>query len=267
MVLVLVVWLNGAIRSPDQPLKVLALAWLFVLDTVINSVYTALFGASWFIVLAQHLNDEPTSGKGVPGADTINDTAGFTDPEHNVSKVDVVATPASGVLTGQDAVAAGTPSEGLSAAGTPAVFQSGSMASVTVISALWAIRLYFCLIILSYARSHLRNYVLTTSTTYTHTSDPTMAENPFREGREEGAGWKGKLGRIMLSAPTKRYWLGREENEEEWVRTTQGRFGAGGQKGLRIKVPENGVGERERRARSGTGPPPMYKPKGGKAPQ
>lgn len=235
---------------------------------MINSVYTGLFGASWFIVLARHLNDEPTvPGKGVPGADTINDTAGFTDPEHNVSKVDVVATPAPGALTGQDAVAAGTPSSNLSAAGTPAIFQSGSMASITVISFLWILRFYFCLIILSYARSHLRNYVLTTSTTYTHTSDPTMAENPFREGREEGSGWKGKLGRIMLSAPTKRYWLGREENEDEWVRSTQGRFG--GQKGLRIKVPaeSNGVGERERRARSGTGPPPMHKPKGGKVPQ
>ncbi|KAH0156018.1 hypothetical protein KCU82_g10453, partial [Aureobasidium melanogenum] len=82
-----------------------------------------------------------------------------------------------------------------------------------------------------------------------------LAENPFREGREEGEGWKGRLGRIMTSVG-KRYWLGKDD-EDEWVRGTGERFT--NKKRLNIRVPEPGVGERERRARSGTGPPPMVK--------
>jgi hypothetical protein len=138
---------------------------------------------------------------------------------------------------------------------------------LSVIALLWIIRVYFCLVVLSYARGVVRSYVLTTSTGYTHTEDPTMAENPFREGREEGEGWKGKVGRSLLQFPTKKYWLGREENEgeNEWVRSTSGRFS--GKKDLRIKVPEPGVDERVRRARSGTGPPPPPSAKNVKAPQ
>lgn len=55
--------------------------------------------------------------------------------------------------------------------------------------------------------------------------------------------------------PTKRFWLGRVESEEEWVKATSGQFESGRGTGLKPKVPENGVGERARRARSGTGPP------------
>jgi hypothetical protein len=231
-----------------------ALAWLYVIDTVVNSVYTALFGLSWFVVLAQSLNKPIPIGPDVstaPGAGTIDDTAGFTNPEFNATKVNVIAEPAPGLLDGQKAIAYGSQYGSLGAA----IFQSGSMASLTVLGVLWIIRAYFCIIVMSYARSILRQYVASTSTTYSQSDEPTLAENPFRAGREEGAGWRGKLGRLMLRFPTKRYWLGRDESEDEWVRATSGRFESGRGTGLRIKVPENGVGERERRARSGTGPP------------
>lgn len=260
IILGLISWLFSAIRQPEQPLKVVGLAFILIIDSVINAIYTSMFGASWFIVLAQHLNDGKVD-TGVPGAGTIDETSGFTSPEHNVTNVEVIATPAEGAKPGQ--VATAYSEEGVTLAG--AVFESGSMASITVIALLWILRVYFCLVVLSYARGVVRSYVLTTSTGYTHTEDPTMAENPFREGREEGEGWKGKVGRTLLQFPTKKYWLGREENEgeNEWVRSTSGRFS--GRKDLRIKVPEPGVGERERRARSGTGPPPP--PKNVKAPQ
>ena len=262
IVLFLVCWLAQSIRKPSQPLHNLALAWVFVIDSVVNSVYTTLFGTGWFIVLARNL------GKQVPahlpmGEGTIDDTAGFTSPEHNATRVDVIAEPGPGVLDGQTAVAYGTQYGNLGAA----VFQSGSMASLTVIGLLWIARVYFCLVVMSYARTMVRQYIANTSTGYSASEDPTLAENPFRAGREEGAGWKGKLGRSMLRFPTKRYWLGRDESEDEWVRATSGRFESGRGTGLRIKVPEQGVGERERRARSGTGPPlPALGPKG-KAPE
>jgi hypothetical protein len=248
----IVAWLYPAIRKPEEPLKIVALAWIYVLDTVINSVYTALFGAGWFLVLARELN-QPVSFKGdVAGSETIDDTAGFTNPQYNATKVDVVAVPGPGLLDGQTAIAYGSQYGSLG----DAIFHSGSIASLTVIGLLWIVRTYFCILLMSYARSILRQYVASTSTDYSHADDPAMAENPFRREREEGAGWKGKLGRFMLRFPTKRYWLGKDEAEDEWVRATSGRFESGRGTGLRIKVPENGVGERERRARSGTGPPP-----------
>lgn len=109
---------------------------------------------------------------------------------------------------------------------------------------------------MSHARSVLRGYIASTSTSYSQSDDPALAENPFRPEREEGAGWKGALGRFMLRFPTKRYWLGKDESEDEWVRATSGRFESGKGTGLRLNLPERGLGERERRARSGTGPPP-----------
>lgn len=259
LVLGLVCYLSPAIRQRDGDgaLKVVGLAWVYLLDTIINSVYTTLFGLGWFILLAQHLNEPSPVGSGqAPGGGTMNDTAGFTDPEHSVSEVEVVATPAPGAMSGQDAVAYA--SGGSDALGG-VLFQQGSLASVTVIAFFWLVRVYLCIIVLSFARSTLRQYIANSSAaSYSASEDPTMAENPFRPGREEGAGWKGQLGRLMLRFPTQRYWLGRDETEE-WVRATSGRFESG-RTGLRVKIPgENGVGERERRARSGTGPPPAPK--------
>lgn len=257
VVLALVAWLHPAIRQREEVFKNIALAWIYVLDTLINSAYTGLFGAGWFVLLAQHLN-EPVPIVGgeagdAPGKSTMDDTAGFTNPEINASKVDVVATPATGVKVGQEAVA--IPAHG---ALSSAVFQSGSLASITVIGILWMIRVYFCLVVMSYARGVLRQYVANTSnTSYTQPEDTNLAENPFGGHREEGSGWRGKLGRFMTRFPTKGYWLGRDENEAEWVRATSGRFSTA--KELRIRTPQ-GVEERERRARSGTDPPPMRKP-------
>lgn len=244
-----------AIRRPDQPLRNVALAWIYVLDTVVNSAYTALFGAGWFMLLSQHLQ-EPGKDSPIGGsAGTMSEVAGFTDPEHNVSEVEIVAKPAPGLLSGQQAVAIGHTQTSIG----QSVLQGDSMTSIALLAAFTIVRIYFCMIALSYARSILRQYVASTSTSsvsYSDTSDPTMAENPFRSSRDEGAGWQGKLGRLMLRFPSKRYWLGREETEQgqsEWERATSGRFESG-RKALRIKVPD-GVGERERRARSGTGPP------------
>ena len=88
VILVLVGWLGPSIKKPEEPLKNVALAWIYVLDTVVNSAYTALFGAGWFIVLAQNLDSSPIGPGDVentPGAGTIDDTAGFTSPEFNAT--------------------------------------------------------------------------------------------------------------------------------------------------------------------------------------
>ncbi|CZT25669.1 uncharacterized protein RCC_11338 [Ramularia collo-cygni] len=264
IILGLAAWLGPAIRSrPSEPLKVLALAWLYVLDTVINAAYTALFGMGWFVLLAQHFGEE-TGGIGkVPGEGMMDDTAGFTNPNVNATAVEVTVKPAPGLLSGQEAVV-------ISQVGTTTgmVLESDMMTSIGLLALFSLIRVYFCLVVMSYARGVLRRSVANASAGsvgFESTTDATMASNPFQTVE----GWRGKLGRVMVRFPSKRYWLGREEimpGEEsgmlsEWERATSGRF-QGGRKALRVKVPsgsaeQKGVGERERRARSGTGPPPM----------
>lgn len=249
VVLGLICYLAPHIKR-QSPLQCLALAWLYLLDSFINAGYTLLFGAGWFILLARHLGEDATPSDGsLPGGKMMNDTAGFTSPEQNVTRVDVVATPEPGLMAGQDAVAVGSSGDGTTLGN--AVFQSGSIASISVISALWLVRIYFCLIVMAYARGVLRQHILMTSTgSYSAESSTDVAENPFRRGREEGEGWKGKLGRAMTRVG-RGYWLGKESVDEEWIRGAGDRF-----KRLAIQVPAPGVGERERRARSGTGPPP-----------
>ncbi|KAB2578854.1 hypothetical protein BFW01_g9514 [Lasiodiplodia theobromae] len=247
--LFLTVYLARYIRKQD-PLRCLALAWFYAIDTVINAAYTAAFGIAWFLVLAQHPHGSKPDG---PGGKMIGDTSGFTDPKYNVSQVDVVAKPAGGLTSGQEAVAVGSGDGGFPAAGLgSAVFQSGSVMSITIISALWAVRLYFVVIMLAYARNVLRQHIMATSASqYTlHTGNPSdeLAENPFAEHREEGQGWQGKLGRAMVSVG-REYWLGRDE-DGEWMRGMGGKF----RKSTNLQ-PAPGVGERERRRRSGTGPP------------
>ncbi|TKA74285.1 hypothetical protein B0A49_04819 [Cryomyces minteri] len=257
--LALLCYLAPHIRQ-QSPLQCLALAWFYIFDSLINATYTALFGLSWFAVLAAHVSDSDAPASDlVPGGSTVNDTAGFTSPKYNVSKVDVIATPAAGVTTGQDAVAFGTPASAtISSTLGSAVFQSGSITSISVISALWAVRLYFVLIVLAYARGVLRQHILATGSAFqplhTGSDSAELAENPFRNGRVEGVGWQGRLGRAMV-AVGRGYWFGKDDSDE-WVRGVGGKFGGGGRK-LDGTAQRTGVGERERRARSGTGPPPL----------
>lgn len=270
LVLALAAYLAPSLREPQQPLRVLALAWLYVLDAAVNTLYTALFGMGWFVLLAQHLDDSVSgvgeAGEKAPGAETIGDTAGFTDPEHDVEHVEVEVEPVPGALNvGQQATAFASGSGGSGGGVGSAVFQSGSFASLGVLGLLWVLKVWCCFVILAYARGVVRGYVLRMTEGssvdgsaaqgegYEEGEERDLAPNPFAVTREEGQGWRGKAGRVMLAWPTRGYWLGRGEQEEEWVRATSGRFS--GSKGLRIRVPETGVGERERRARSGTGPP------------
>ena len=273
LALALTAYLSSHIRK-QSPLQCLALAWFYVIDTVINAAYTAAFGVTWFLVISQHQkgNDPSTIG---PGAGTIGDTAGFTNPEFNVSSVNIAASPASGLRPGQDAVAAGIPadapagssrdSDGGSASLGHGVLQPESFNSIGLICTLWTIRLYFCVIMLAYARFVLRQHLAHSSSkpgsTFSYTSASTsssLAENPFAPSKPEGLGWKGKLGRAMVNVGEK-YWLGAEDDDQSWMAAVGGKF----QRSERTtnSAPNGGLVvpgpvERERRRRSGTGPPP-----------
>ncbi|KAF1955894.1 DUF1753-domain-containing protein [Byssothecium circinans] len=228
----------------QSPFETVLLAHLYALDSVVNALYTAFFGVLWFYMLANHPSDKAPST--APG---MAENAGFTSPKFNVSRVDVVAEPADGIKAGQSAVAVG---QGTGAGLGNAVFQSGSILSISFITGFWVLRVYFVFVMLAFARQCLRQNIAANSSSaawYDSTNgSPDLAENPFQEGREDGYGIRGKVGRLMLSgAPV--YWLGADE-DENWMKGVGGKF----RKSTQLEAPL-GLGERERRRRSGTGPP------------
>lgn len=115
-------------------------------------------------------------------AGTIADTAGFTSPIVNASKVEVVATPSG---AGQAAVAVGTPAEGNILAVAPE-----SLTSIVIICCLWVVRVYFLVVVFAHAREVVREAA-------------EGGEGPF-DGLE---GWRGKLGRGLVGVG-KGYWMG-----------------------------------------------------------
>jgi len=244
----LTLYLAPHIRK-QSPLQCLLLAWFYVLDSVINAVYTAAFAVSWFLVLAQHNAGQGT--KTGPGAGTIDDTAGFTDPQHNVSKVEVGPNSTTGVPASSPAGTTGDGSLG------NAILGRESINSIGVIVSLWTIRIYFCVIMLGFARMVIRQHIAATSAKqidYTTASpDSTLAENPFAESKPEGQGWKGKLGRIMVSMG-RTYWLGGDD-DDAWMYGMGSKFRRTTEAGIVLTKIQTGPIERERRRRSGTGPP------------
>lgn len=231
----------------QSPFESVLLAHLYALDSVINALYTAFFGIAWFYTLAAHPDENSALSPG------MSDNAGFTSPKYNVSHVDVVAAPTEGVQAGQNAIAVGQGTGNAGAGLGNAVFQSGSIMSISLISGFWALRVYFVFIMLAFARQCLRQHIAANASSaawYSNNMQTTannLAENPFTEGKEEGNGWKGKLGRVMLSGAPK-YWLGADEGED-WMRGVGGKF-----RKTQLEQPI-GFNERERRRRSGTGPP------------
>lgn len=255
--LILTAYLAPHIRK-QSPLQCLALAWFYVLDSIINTAYTAAFAVTWFLVLAQH--DAGQTEKTGPGASTMDDTSGFTSPQLNVSKVEVVAAPQSGFSGGQDAVAAAVPASSPAGSGSNgalqnAVLGSESMNSIGIIITLWTIRAYFCLIMLTFARMVIRQHIAArgpASGSYvTASTNAKLAENPFSESKPEGRGWPGKLGRIMVSIG-RSYWLGSDQ-DDSWMYGMK--FRQSTEVGTMLNKIESGPTERERRRRSGTGPP------------
>lgn len=253
----------------SSPFHCLALAWLYILDSAINAAYTAAFAMTWFLVLMGN------STKG-PGAETIKDTSGFTDPQHNVSNVNVVAAPNTDSITpGQDAVAGAVPADApnTGASTSTTILDAQSVNSITVIVALWTIRAYFCLVMLSWARNVVRQYIAVVSVRsgqYSNAGTKGLADDPFAEGKPEGQGWKGKLGRFMISLG-RTYFLGADGDfdDENWIQNVSRRFGShkhvaghevdafasGTGNGIALSKVDTRPTERERRRRSGTGPP------------
>ncbi|KAL8689144.1 MAG: hypothetical protein Q9218_005116 [Villophora microphyllina] len=258
--LLITLLLASHIRT-QSPFHCLALACFYILDSMINAAYTAAFAITWFLVISQHHSDANGNKAPGPGGSTIDDTSGFTSPQYNVSHVDVAVAPDQGVSPGSEAVTVGRPGFTTTASGPSlghGVLQPESISSIVTICALWAVRIYFVLVVMSYARLVLRQHIANVSRSntalYTGSKSSTMAENPFEPHTPEGRGWKGQLGRIMVGLG-RSYWLGSEDGDETWM--NQALSFKKREEGM---SPVPGVVERERRRRSGTGPPPPMQP-------
>jgi hypothetical protein len=143
-------------------MKLVLYAYFFVLDFIINILYTILFASIWFLIVSDSENTPPLGSKTFDG---VKSAAGFVDPVHaDVTKVHVIATPHANPLKGQHAslIAETGPTGG----GTP-----GSTLSTMSIAFFWLIKLYFIIIVFSYARSLVvRSHI--TAASFPATSDP-----------------------------------------------------------------------------------------------
>lgn len=135
------------IQHPETSgLEILSFAWFFLLDTLINLGYTALFATSWFLVLSQ----SSSPGK---AADAISDSAGFTSPKHTVSSVIVSPTQVPGHAPGTGLM--GVPADSVPALGE-SVLHPEQIPSLLALIAILLVKAYFILIVFSFARQVVR---------------------------------------------------------------------------------------------------------------
>jgi hypothetical protein len=257
--LLFTVYLASPVRA-QSAWHCIAFAHLYALDSVVNAFFTVAFAVSWFVVLAA---DDSAAAARVPGAGMMRDAGGFASPALNVSQVGVVAAPKPGLAPQQEAVAVGRPAAappGVAAAAGPSLaglMLNGSNAmSIFIVCAFWLLRMYAVFVAFAYARQVLRRTVQLNAAAGFASGDPfgkgdaSLAENPFAEGNPAGSGYMGVLGRLMVRFG-KGYFLGRGGVEPESPRRLM--------VATKVRTSEEGqiLGERERRRRSGTGPPEM----------
>ncbi|KAJ4294732.1 hypothetical protein N0V88_004966 [Collariella sp. IMI 366227] len=171
------------IRDRSSPLHMLALAWTYAIDTLVSAAYTAAFGAAWYVALA---NGNVTE-EGAAGKGEATAGEGNTARDGQANKAGVHDTAASMVL----------------------------------IVAFTLVRVYFALVVMAHARMVVLHFVDERMPEAEEVSD--LSQDPFAEGAPLGEGWKGKLGRAMVSVG-RGYWLGGKKEDEEWARAVNSKF-------------------------------------------
>ncbi|KAK1827635.1 Inositolphosphorylceramide synthase subunit Kei1-domain-containing protein [Podospora conica] len=169
----------------QSPFQNLALAWLYILDTCLNTAYIAAFATIWYLSTFHDVEEIPAA----PEAAAIgNDTGPRAAAEEERSNPDTAA----------------------------------SMFLVVLFS---VVRIYLALVVASNARWVLQRWGGEERGEAATESDIANAGavNPFAEGTPLGEGWQGKMGRVMVSVG-RNYWLGRHKEDEEWARGMASKF-------------------------------------------
>jgi hypothetical protein len=247
-VLLFTFYLAGPVRA-QSAWHCLAFAHLYALDSLVNAFFTVAFAVDWFVVLS--VDDAAARMRGM----TRETTAVSGTARNATTRAEAPAAPKKAAPAASAGVAAAT---GSALAGL--VFDGSNAMSVFLVGALWLLRMYALFVAFAYARQVLRRTVQQNAMAgfvggnpfATKGGDADLAENPFAEGNPAGAGYMGAAGRLMVRFG-RGYWLGRGgggdvvESPRRLMVATKVRRSEEGQN----------LGERERRRRSGTGPPAM----------
>lgn len=173
-VLVLLAILLPHIRR-QSPFECLALAWLYILDTGINAAYTAAFGLDWYF--STQLMETDTGAKP-------------TDLPNYVAE--------------------GMQGLRKEAAVHGKVVPQETATSMLLIIASTLIRVYFCFVVMAYAKQVLQKYMQLMILEGPGVDDH---EGPFAEDLPDGEGRRGRLGRMMVTCG-RTYWLDTRDSDE-----------------------------------------------------
>jgi hypothetical protein len=140
-------------------MKVVVFAYFFVIDYLVNILYTILFASIWFLLVS---NPVASSSLADATLESVKDSAGFLDPVHtDVTQVHSMAEPNANLLNpGEHGTLIGQ---------TGTVIDDGASSTMNALSILLfflVIKLYLILIVFSYARDLvLRSHLTSASFT------------------------------------------------------------------------------------------------------
>ncbi|KAF3904120.1 hypothetical protein AA313_de0202143 [Arthrobotrys entomopaga] len=185
-----IAWVQPHIRK-RTPFPVLSFGYWYLIDAIINAAYTAVFALTWFMVISEPRRSQAlTSANTAPGVGNsgkmIEDISGLSGGPFNPNG-------------GPDGTEAPIPSYsetipngvGVSAFSN-GLHQPESMTSMTIILGLWVVRIYFCLVVMAYARQVVR--------------ESATPSNPPFTGKG-GDGIHGSIGRTLINI-NRKYWEG-----------------------------------------------------------
>jgi hypothetical protein len=137
-------------------MKVVAYAYFFALDFLINILYTILFASIWILIVSDSDNPSPI---GSNTFDSVKDAKGFVDPLHtDAANIDIVTNPNPNPLKGLHASLLDETGNSMDPGSAGATFSSIS------IIFFWLIKIYFIIIVFSYARNLVIRSHISTAT-------------------------------------------------------------------------------------------------------
>jgi inositol phosphorylceramide synthase regulatory subunit len=219
IVLVALAFIIPHIRK-QNPLENLALAWLYLVDTVANAAYTAAFAVTWYMTSqAQAAADEAAR-------------AGISQPSQRADGINITTISENGNATASQDDAATNKALGAQETAT----------SIMLIVGFTVIRVYFSLVVMAYARQVVHRFV-DSQTGWAEQDDSKsgLAAPPEAVGSAMGDGWRRRLGTLMLRMGSG-YWLG-AKGDEEWTRDASAKLG----RGQRSRENEHGQARRTTR--------------------
>lgn len=190
------------------PFPNLAFAWIYVLDTLLSVGYTAVFAIIWCLTTL----DDQAATEVVDEDSTVNGTipvVSSRDGEYD--DTDQLAQYATTMASRE------------------------TVTSLILVGLFNLVRIYFCFVVLAHARRTVRYYIHSQYAAAPSAADDVddditaataeggdMEKDIFAKGGKLGEGWRGKMGRVMVSVG-RGYWLGRREDEEWARRSNSGR--------------------------------------------